>query len=280
MKYYIERNSLLDNSLEISFEKLKDLFFSIYKYFSNMQAFDVAKHGVWETPKWGGAKYQIIPPLFESSPEVFFLTNLNSEYIYPISDFYEDYSEEELFTVIEILYDKIAIYNYNTEQLETDEIKKQFATQINNILKFYNGGYFLEINSGFITKGTTDSLKEMLSEDLTTILNDDVMNKLKTAIKLYYRFDSNLESKKKAINILADILEPVRKQLQDILNEKYEISKNDHDKLIFDIVNNFNIRHNNKKQYTDYSLAIWYDWMMQYYSSVIITYYKLIKENS
>ncbi|ARC83193.1 hypothetical protein RSJ17_00595 (plasmid) [Clostridium argentinense] len=274
MKYYAERKSLLENDLEISFEQLKEVFFSVYKYFANRNCFDAAINGIWIKPQWQD-EYQAIPPLFEPSPEIFFMNHLHSTSIYPIYQYYQAYSEIELFTVIEILYDKIAVYNYKKDILETEEIKKEFSIQINNILQFYDGGYFLETNSGTITKGTDDSLKMMLTEDLQSVLNEDTMTKIRTSIKLYYRFDSNLETKKKAINILADILEPLRIDLKNILNEKYEIKKNEHDKIIFDIVNSFNIRHNDKKQLTHYEHEIWYDWMMQYYCSVIITYHKL-----
>ena len=45
--------------------------------------------------------------------------------------------------------------------------------------------------------------------------------------------------------------------------------------MIFGIVNGYNIRHNRADQKNDYSKEIWYDWMMQYYTSVIIAFYKL-----
>jgi hypothetical protein len=88
-----------------------------------------------------------------------------------------------------------------------------------------------------------------------------------------------MEEKKKAINILADILEKEREPLKELLNSEYEVGKNEHDKLIFGIVNGFNIRHNRADQKGDYSREIWYDWMMQYYTSVIIAYYKLQREH-
>lgn len=279
MKYYAERNCLLNIDITISLDNLKEYFFKIYRYFDNKGCFEAAIKGIWIKPQWEDT-FLKIPPLFEADPEIFFLNHLHSKSIYPIYEYYECYSEIELFTVIEILYDKIAVYNYQKDVLETENVKKEFAGQINNILQFYDGGYFLEHNSGAITKGVDDSLKMMLTEDLKDTLSEDVMTKMRSAIKLYYRFDSNLEEKKKAINILADILEAFRSDLKDILNEKFEVNKNDHDKLIFDIVNNFNIRHNKSNQKTNYEHEIWYDWMMQYYSSVIITYFKLksIKE--
>ncbi len=279
-KYYAERKDLLGSNTEITFEKLKDLFFEVYWFFKRKNGFDVAEKGVWKkaTNYWEDDR-QIISPLFAPSPEVFFLKHLNSEDIYPINMHCNEYSEEELFTVIEILYDNIAIYNSDQNCLETESIRKEFAIEINNILKFYAGGYFLETNSGTIIKGRDEPLMNMLTEDLESYFNEDVITKMRTAIKLYYRFDSNMEVKKKAITILADILELVRNELKDILNEKFEVNKTDHDKLIFEIVNGFNIRHNNNKQLTAYEKEIWYDWMMQYYCSVIITFYKLKSVN-
>ena len=63
------------------------------------------------------------------------------------------------------------------------------------------------------------------------------------------------------------------------MNEEYEIGKNKHDKLTFNIVNSFDIRHNWADQKNNYSKEIWYDWMMQYYTSIIVAYYKLKKEH-
>lgn len=226
-----------------------------------------------------GEEYLKIPAYFGVDPEMFFMNHLQSLEIYPIEDYYEEYSEDKLFSVIEILYDKISSYDDEYE-LEIEKPRNEFAIQINNILKFYNSGYYLETNSGTICKDTNNALKKMLSEDLVEVISSDIMEKMHTAIKIYYRFNSTLELKKKAISILADILEPLRNDLKNNLNDIYDISKNNHDKLIFDIVNNFDVRHNNSKQNTNYEKDIWYDWMMQYYTSVIVTYYKLEKKSN
>lgn len=226
-----------------------------------------------------GEEYLKIPAYFGADPEMFFMNHLQSLEIYPIEDYYEEYSEDKLFSVIEILYDKISSYDDEYE-LEIEKPRNEFAIQINNILKFYNSGYYLETNSGTICKDTNNALKKMLSEDLAEVISSDIMEKMHTAIKIYYRFNSTLELKKKAISILADILEPLRNDLKNNLNDIYDISKNNHDKLIFDIVNNFDVRHNNSKQNTNYEKDIWYDWMMQYYTSVIVTYYKLEKKSN
>lgn len=80
------------------------------------------------------------------------------------------------------------------------------------------------------------ALRELLEYDGSD-LPDSVYLQLATATEMYYRFDANLEQKKKAINILADILESEREEVKDLLNAEYELPKNEHDKLIFGIVN-------------------------------------------
>ena len=165
-------------------------------------------------------------------------------------------------------------YIYEIDQFENEAQKEEFAEQINNILRAYKEGYYLEPTNGFIMQIPNGALREQLEYDGSD-LPDSVYEQLATATEMYYRFDANLEQKKKAINILADILESEREEVKDTLNAEYEVPKNEHDKLIFGIVNGYNIRHNRADQKNDYSKEIWYDWMMQYYTSVIIAFYKL-----
>ena len=226
---------------------------------------------------YGQDPEQIIAPSMAPSAEVYFATRLQSKEIWPIWQYLEDYDEATLFTVIEILYDHIGIYNYETDEFESELPKREFSEQINNILRAYDKGYYLEPTNGFIMRIPNGALCEQLKYDGFD-LPGSIYEQLATATEMYYRFDANQEQKKKAINILADILENEReevKELKELLNAEYEIPKNDHDKLIFGIVNGFNIRHNRADQKSDYSKEIWYDWMMQYYTSVIITFYKL-----
>ena len=273
-KYYAERHGLITKQLQIDFEELLEYFRQIYKYFCDKDYFKVAIDGVWKQMSYGQDPEQIIAPSMAPSAEVYFATRLQSKEIWPIWQYLEDYDEATLFTVIEILYDHIGIYNYETDEFESELPKREFSEQINNILRAYDKGYYLEPTNGFIMRIPNGALCEQLKYDGFDLLGS-IYEQLATATEMYYRFDANQEQKKKAINILADILENEREEVKELLNAEYEIPKNDHDKLIFGIVNGFNIRHNRADQKSDYSKEIWYDWMMQYYTSVIITFYKL-----
>ena len=265
---------LLTKQLQIDFDELLQYFGQVYKYFCDKEYFEVATRGVWRQIPYTQDSEQILPPSLLPSPEVYFATCLQDKEVWPIWQYLEEYDEQTLFSVIEILYDHIGVYNYEIDQFENEAQKEEFAEQINNILRAYKEGYYLEPTNGFIMQIPNGALREQLEYDGSD-LPDSVYEQLATATEMYYRFDANLEQKKKAINILADILESEREEVKDTLNAEYEVPKNEHDKLIFGIVNGYNIRHNRADQKNDYSKEIWYDWMMQYYTSVIIAFYKL-----
>lgn len=274
MIYYAERNDLLGEDFTVDLDELRKYFFQTYKYFENRGLFKTAYHGVWKYVDFQGES-QIHPPTMAPSPEIYFLNHLNGHNIYPIREFYDFYEENELFTVIEILYNHIGDYDFSKSDFVKREFQIEYIELLNNLLKRYKDGYYLDEKYGIIMEQPNHAVQRILDTELPETLHDNVLEQLRTSVKMYYRFDSNMELKKKAINILADILEPLRNELKDILNDVFNINKNNHDKLLFEIVNNFNIRHNDQKQYTEYNKSIWYDWMMQYYLTIIFTYYRL-----
>lgn len=272
--YYAERKGLITQQLKLSLEELLNSFIQVYHYFHRKGSFDLAFRGASDEDRWTHETINILTPTMAPSPEVYFMTHLQDKQVWPIAEYYEGYTEEILFSVIEMLYAHIGIYNYTTSKIEVAEEKALYLEQINNLLRAYKDGYYLEPTDGYVMEMPNKALQEQLSYDGSD-LPEGVLEQLKSASRMYYRFDTDMEAKKKAINILADILEKVRDDLKETLNKEYDISKNDHDRLIFGIVNGYNIRHNKADQKTDYSREIWYDWMMQYYTSTILAYYKL-----
>lgn len=279
MEYYKQRNNLFTDEFEIGLNDLREYFYQTYKFYFDKEYFKAAELGIWS---YIGDKKDVLikSPTLKPSPEIFFMNHIEKNDVYPIDYNYKKYSEGTLFTVIEILYDHIGHYDYGMKRLDKNIPRKNFSEDINNILKFYNTGYYLEPENGFIMEMPNIAVKKQLKKDVSGIFSDDTLEKYKTAQKMYYRFNSHDEEKRKAINILADILEPTRENLKEILNNEFDISKKKHDKLIFETVNKFNVRHNDKSQIKNYSKDIWFDWMFQYFSSVIIAYYKLNKKYS
>lgn len=278
-EYYAGRKGLIKQKLKLDLYELNSYFYQLYSYFNNKQYFNVARKGVWDKKDKYSDLEQIVEPTFVPSEEVFFSTILQNSEVLPIHQHYQEYTEEIVFSIIEILYDHISIFDYKSKKIDKELPQLEYAEQINNILRFYGEGFYLEPKNGFIMKIPNEALMQQLSYSGDE-MKDDVYERLCSATRTYYRFDSDLEMKKKAITTLGDIYESSREEVKELFNSEYGMSKNSHDKLIFGILNEFNIRHDRADQKGDYSKEIWYDWMMQYYTSVIIAYYRLLSKYS
>ena len=206
------------------------------------------------------------------SPEVYLAYHFRNSKLYPIEDHYKRLSREMIFGLIEVLHEHICYYDLEYDEFNKSEAQLEFRENINMFLRFFDKGYFIS-EKGYVLELPNDALVKLIQSDFSVFISDDIVLKIQTAIKMYFHFSSNKEEKRKAINILVDILEPLREDLKRILNEEWEINKTKHDKLIFDIVNEFNIRH--FKEVKNYSEDIWFEWMFHYYLSVINTYYRL-----
>lgn len=207
------------------------------------------------------------------SPEIYILKNLYKESIFPIEDYYQKYDSDTLFAVIEILHNHIAKYDKEYLEYEIDEPREEFREHINCLLRFYNEGYYLS-EQGYIFELPNDALLNVVLMGPGEMESRLTLEKYRAAIKMYLHYTSSREEKRKAINLLVDILEPLRDELKNILNEEWQLNKSSHDNMIFQIVNDFNIRHNKKVK--NYSEDIWFEWMFHYYASLINTYYRLI----
>lgn len=134
-QYYAERNGLIEDKLSLSLDDLKTYFLQIYRYFNDKGYFEVAFEGIYEEDRWGNNRTQVIPPSMAPSPQVFFSIHAQDNQIWPIYEYAEYYDETALFTVIEILYDHIAKYDYRNSKLDKESAQGEFAEHINNLLK-------------------------------------------------------------------------------------------------------------------------------------------------
>lgn len=78
----------------------------------------------------------------------------------------------------------------------------------------------------------------------------------------YRRHGSTIDDRRQAVRDLADVLEYLRPKMKTLLTKSDE---ND----LFNIANNFGIRHHNAKQKTSYDTAIWLSWMFYFYLATL-----------
>jgi hypothetical protein len=129
------------------------------------------------------------------------------------------------------------------------------------LLADYKDGYEIS-ESGEILILSDNGLSNLIKADIPTTETENITNKMNTAILKFRRHKSTLDDRKEAIRELADVLEFVRPEIKKHLNKKDE---ND----IFNIANNFAIRHHNADQKTEYDKAIWYSWIFYFYLATL-----------
>lgn len=198
--------------------------------------------------------------------------NLRKENLYPIYSKVESYSEEDFFDVLEFLHDHCSkglksTYHswgdcgYHFSEFNDIEGQKYFREIINSIIKDFNEGYEISEN-GEILVLADSGLSNLMEADIPSSDIENITKRINLAIVKFRRYKSTLDDRKEAIRELADVLEFTRKDIRKFLGRK-----DDND--IFNIANNFAIRHHNIDQKTDYNKAIWYSWMFYFYLATL-----------
>ncbi len=272
-KYYSLRKGV---DSKIDFNLMKELFFSTFQtlssegYFQESMGYDCVDAGY-------------VPGRMGENVGFYFLKKLRKTDLLPIHEKYTEYTEEDIFDVIELLYDEVSKPTYGQyhdwadcgwhySKFNKKDGQKKFYGEINEFLKDYDIGYELSLSGEILEKGDY-GFEDLLIKDLPKYNPDKVEDKVKFAVQKFRRYHSSLEERKEAVRTLADVLEYLRPKLDSIIFKKDEAD-------LFNIANNFGIRHHNDKQKDDYDKSIWLAWMFYYYLATIHTIIrKMEKEN-
>lgn len=273
-KYYSVRVGKNPLATEIGLDILLRFFKNIYLdfrgkgYFQEAFGYDCVDAG--EVPGKLGADI-----------EAQMLRKLRKPNLWPIDQKSEQYSEDDVFDVIEFLYDHISkpldgyhhTYSgcgWHYQTFNKEDGRREFRTEINDLLKDYKEGFELS-ESGEILALSDKGLENLLIADIPSCDPENIENRLNNAILKFRRYRSSVDDRRDAIRDLADILEFLRPKLNSV------ITKGDESDL-FNIANNFGIRHHNDSQKTDYEKSIWYSWIFYYYLATIHAVLRLIEQ--
>lgn len=207
---------------------------------------------------------------------------LRKENMWPINDKCLKYSEEDLFDIIEFIYDNISkpidgLYHdydksWHYNKFDQNVGKEEFKKRINNFLSDYMDGFELS-DKGEILVAIEPGLNDLLNGEYSDCDPENVGRRINSAILKFRRYRSSEEEKRDAIRNLADILEYLRPELKKVIIKKDESD-------LFNIANSFGIRHHNDHQRTDYDKSVWYEWMFYYYLATINAMLKLIRKRN
>src|SRR3990172_8049668 len=201
---------------------------------------------------------------------------------FPITKWEEgQITEDHVFDTLEFLYDYVAKpgewtgmttdtgYNYyDYDGYDDDMGREEFRQKGNAFLCDYRSGYEFT-KDGIVLAAGTDGLQHILDAEIVPYDEANVDSRVRHAIMKWRNRHLTLSEKKEAIRELADVFEWLKKTkgLDRVLDKK-------DDSAIFDIANNFAVRHHNPQQKTEYDKNIWYSWMFHFY---LATYHAAIR---
>jgi len=203
--------------------------------------------------------------------ELEMLLKIRKKHLWPVSEFCKSYSEDDLFDVIEFLYQHVSkpiegtMHNYNGCGMHWEAFNKKegqivFVERINELLSHYCNPFELSKDGGVLSK--PDAGFENIFEADVPSNDENVRKRIESAVLRYRRHGSTLDDRRQAVRDLADVLEYLRPKVKELLTKPDE---ND----LFNIANNFGIRHHNDKQRTAYDMALWLSWMFYFYLATL-----------
>ncbi|WP_460007560.1 hypothetical protein [Methanogenium cariaci] len=265
--YYSVRSGRNNGKLDLTLEELKDMFFATYQDFERKYYFQEAFG--YECVDAG-----FVPGIAGNNVSAYFFRKLRKRNIWPIRDNIDNYSEEDLFDLIEILYDLISFpdpekgyyhewndcgWHYQTFIKEKGQ--NEYKTEINSVIANYENGYELS-SEGEILEIIETGFEELFETETLVFDPENIDGRIRIAIHKFRKYQSTEQDKKEAVRELADVLEYLKRGFDMRL-----LSKDEND--LFNIANNYAIRHHTPNQKNGYDKPIWLKWIFYAYLASI-----------
>lgn len=204
--------------------------------------------------------------------KAFFFKRLKTPNLWPLEERCLLYDQNNLFDVIELLHDCASLeVAAGRQATRYDRSEGQAAVReaFNEFLAHYGEGYELNQSGEVITLGPK-GLRELENAPLPPGDPENVQARVEGAINKFRRRGSSAADRRDAVRDLVGVLEFLRPQAKAVLTERDESD-------LFNIANNFGIRHHNTSQKNHYDESIWLSWMFYYYLAAIHAASRLIE---
>lgn len=213
-----------------------------------------------------------VPGTLGTDIEAAMFLALRKSDLWPIAVNSPGYQEEDLFDVIEFLYDHVSLpkegnyhsygncgWHYST--FDRDAGRLEFRQKVNALLSDYREGYELSTAGEILVLGEP-TLEALIEDGVSSGDSTNVDSRVEAAVLKFRRYRSSSDDRRDAVRDLADVLEYLRPRVKKVLNSGDEAD-------IFNLANNFGIRHHNTQQKTAYDKGIWLGWAFHYYLATI-----------
>jgi hypothetical protein len=214
--------------------------------------------------------------------ELEILLAIRKKDLWPVESRAPGYSEDDFFDMIEFLYQQVSkpidgTYHdwndcgmhwstFNKAQGQTD-----YREKVNAVLVHYAKPFELS-HAGEVLHKPEVGFEQIFEADVPS-RDSNVVGRINAAVLRYRRHGSTLDDRRQAVRDLADVLEYLRPKIKSLLTSA-------DDKDLFNLANNFGIRHHNDQQKTSYDANLWLSWMFYFYLSTIHVVLRKIEQGS
>ena len=199
------------------------------------------------------------------------LLAVHKKNLWPIAECSEDYSEDDLFDLIEFLFQHVSkpIDGHNHtwnecgmhwETFNQQDGQEYYRDRMNAFLTHYERRFELS-SDGEVLHQVEAGFEPIFDADIPSE-DANVVSRIHAAVLAYRRHGSTVEQRRQAVRDLVDVLEYLRPQVTTFLTRKDEGD-------LFNLANNFGLRHHNDRQKTGYDAALWLSWMFYFYLATI-----------
>lgn len=216
-----------------------------------------------------------------SDPDAYFLRTIMREGIWPYwphwnsteSAPHESWDADTLFDVVEVMHDLVSApvegwyhnfsdcgWHYRTFNRTAGQ--DAFRSEMNAVLRLTDPPYEMD-GLGQIVESGPSEFQQLLSAPVPEGTEHDLVTaKIDAAVKRFRSRGASLDDRRHAVRDLADVLEALRPDIKEHMLTADE-------KALFNVANNFSIRHNNRQQRGDYDRIVWLRWIFYVYLATV-----------
>ncbi|ELL0578875.1 hypothetical protein Q6U58_003736 [Vibrio cholerae] len=262
-QYYSQRNGSNPNLDGLPLSDTIDLFLRVYNQLESEGYFTQA-FGFWCIDN------DHVEGLVKGV-ELEMLLSIRKKNLWQLSQYAQSYTEDDFLDVIEFLYQHVSkpidgtMHSYGGCGMHWETFNKKdgqsvFIEKINTVLGHYKNKYELDACGQVLSK-PEKGFEQIFKADVPSDDNN-IVDRINAATTQFRRHGSTIDDRRQAVRDLADVLEYLKPKVKQLLSNKDEQD-------LFNIANNFGVRHHNDKQKTSYDSAIWLSWMFYFYLSTI-----------
>lgn len=200
--------------------------------------------------------------------------------LWPIHDKSAQYSEDDFFDMIEFLHQHVSKPIDGThhswgdcgmhwETFNRAEGQAHYREKVNTVLSHYAKAFEIAVTGEVLHKPEA-GFEQIFDADIPSG-DSNVTGRISAAVLRYRRHGSTLDDRRQAVRDLADVLEYLRPQVKSLLTSADEGD-------LFNLANNFGIRHHNDHQKTGYDASLWLSWMFYFYLATIHVVLRKLKQ--